>query len=333
MKKIPIKVISTQEAEVLQIRFWPTDICNFNCTYCFPGSGNVNKFRYPKNIDTVIKNFRTLFDMYTQKLGKTKFHIMVVGGGEPTLWPHIEQFCKEIREQHNVYTTIITNGSRTVRWWDENSAYFEDVVLSCHNEFVDIDQYIEVADLLFERDVKVTGLMLMDANHWDRCISMVDKMQNSKHPWFIETKAVVDAPGHGMDVYTQDQLDYLAAGIKRIPDSKWILKRFNDIRPYESIVLFDDGSAQPARPHDIIVNNWNKFQGWKCNVALETLLITSDGKITGGCQEPVFAGRDFNIFSEDFSQKFNLDVEFTAIVCPRTDCSCQPETHVSKSKA
>jgi MoaA/NifB/PqqE/SkfB family radical SAM enzyme len=269
--------------------------------------------------------------MYTQKLGKTKFHIMIVGGGEPTLWPHIEKFCKEIKEQHNVYTTIITNGSRTVRWWDDNSAYFDDVVLSCHNEFVDIDQYIEVADLLFARDVKVTGLMLMDAKHWDRCTSMVDKMQASKYPWFIETKAVVDAPGHGMDIYTQEQLDYLGMGIKRIPDSNWILKRFNDIRPYESIVLFDDGSAQPARPHDLIVNNWNNFQDWKCNVAFETLLINYDGKVTGSCQEPVFAGKDFNIFAEDFSQKFNLDVEFTAIACPRTHCSCQPETHVTKS--
>ena len=61
MKKIPIKIISTQEPDVLHVRFIPTDICNFNCSYCFPGSGNVNKFRYPKNIDTVIKNFRILF--------------------------------------------------------------------------------------------------------------------------------------------------------------------------------------------------------------------------------------------------------------------------------
>lgn len=326
----PVRIISTQARDLLQIRFWPTDICNFSCGYCFPGSGNVNKFRYPKNIDTIIRNFRVLFDTYEKKLGKTKIHLMIVGGGEPTLWPHIEKFCKEIKAQHNVYTTIITNGSRSIRWWEDNCAFFDDVVLSGHNEFVDIEHYIEVADLLYQRDVKVTGLMLMDAKHWDRCVDMVEQMKTSKHPWFIEAKAVVDAPGRGMETYTQQQIDYLSTGVKRLPDPVWILKRMHEIRPYESVVLFDDGSAKPARPHEIIVNNWNRFKGWKCDVALETLLITANGSITGGCQEPVFAGNDFNIFAETFEENFNLNVELTAITCPNTLCSCQPETHITK---
>jgi hypothetical protein len=156
-------------------------------------------------------------------------------------------------------------------------------------------------------------------------------MQNSKESWFIEVKAVVDTPGHGMDTYTQEQLTYLKNGLKRMPDSSWLLPRLHELRPFESILLFDDGNVVTARPHDLIVNEWNIFQGWKCNVALETLFINYDGLITGGCQEPVFADKDFNIFTEDFSQKFNLDIEFTAIKCPRTHCSCQPETHVTKS--
>ena len=331
MNKKPVRIISTQEANVLQIRFFPTDICNFECTYCFPGSGNIGKYRYPKNVDTVIKNFRILFDRYTEKLGKTKFHIMLVGGGEPTMWPHIEQFCKEIKEQHNVYTTIITNGSRTVRWWKDNLEFFDDVVLSTHAEFVDIKHQCAVADLLYEADIKVTGLMLMDAKNWDTCVSMVDRMKQSKQPWFIEAKAVVSAPGHGMNVYTQEQLDYLDVGIKRLPDSEWILKRLADVRTHESLVMFDDDTAIAARPHDIIVNKWNYFNGWKCNVASETLLISYDGYVTGSCQEPVFSGKNFNIFSETFKEEFNLDVNFDPIICSKMDCSCQPETHVTKS--
>ena len=78
--RIPIKIVSTQESNLLQIRFFPTDICNFNCSYCFPGSHN-EKYRYPKNVDTVIKNFRKLFDLYTTNLGKTRFHLLIAGGG------------------------------------------------------------------------------------------------------------------------------------------------------------------------------------------------------------------------------------------------------------
>lgn len=329
MKKIPIKIISTQDSDTLHIRFWPTDICNFNCTYCFPGSHDA-KFRYPKNVNTVVKNFRILFDLYTERLNKTKFHLFIVGGGEPTLWPHIEQFCKEIKEQHNVYTTIITNGSRTLKWWSDNSKYFDDVVLSTHNEFVDIEHQCEVGDLLYSAGVKTTGLMLMDAKNWDKCVDYVERMKSSKHPWFIEAKAVVDAPGHGMDIYTEEQLEYLKVGIKRLPDSEWLLNRLADIRTHESVVLFEDGSAQAARPHDIIVNKWNYFKDWQCDVALETLLIKYDGSVTGSCQAPIFANESINLFSETFEQDFKANIDFKSIVCPMEHCGCQPETHVTK---
>ena len=69
-----IKIATTQDPETLDIRFWPTDICNFSCEYCFPGSVT-NRLRYPKNIDTVIKNFRALFDYYTLAHKKTHFKI------------------------------------------------------------------------------------------------------------------------------------------------------------------------------------------------------------------------------------------------------------------
>lgn len=326
----PIRIISTQDSSTLHVRFNPTDICNFSCSYCFPGSGNVNKYRYPKNIDTVVKNFRLMFDNYEKKLKKTRFHLIIAGGGEPTMWPYLEQFCKEIKEQHNVFLTLITNGSRTVRWWKDNLAYFDDVVLSTHQEFVDIEHHCEVGDLLYEADVSVTALMLMDARHWDKCVAMVERMKKSNRPWSIEAKAVVEAPGMGMDVYTPEQLEYLAIGLKRLPDSDWILKRISTIRIHESIALFEDDSTKVNLPPDVIVNKWNYFKGWKCNVALETLLVRSDGAVTGSCLEPIFEGNMFNMFAEDFSEKFNLNVDFKPIICSRDCCSCQPETHVSK---
>jgi hypothetical protein len=330
MTALPIRVISTQDRDLLQVRFFPTDICNFQCSYCFLDSGNINKYRYPKNINTIIKNFRILFDQYSKKLNKTRFHLVIIGGGEPTLWPHVTQFCKELKEKHNVYITICSNGSRSLRWWNKNSMYVDDVILSCHNEEVDIDHYIRVGDFLFSSGIKVTGSMLMDPKNWNKCISFIERMKESRYPWFIEAKAVVDPFTGDIDSYTNDQLAYLKVGIKRLPNSEWILKRLNDVRIHESIILFNDGSAVPAKPHDIIVNKWNNFQGWNCNVAIETLLIKTDGFIIGSCQEPIFIDKKFNIFSETFDQDFSLDVGVRSIICPRNNCSCQPDTHVTK---
>lgn len=324
-KLIPIKIVSTQTSELLQVRFFPTDICNFDCSYCFANSHN-GKFRYPKNTDIVIDNFRKLFDLYINKLNKLKFHLMIAGGGEPTLWPEIERFCKEIKQSHDVYITIVTNGSRTVRWWEENAACFDDAVLSCHNEYVDIDHHIAVGDLLFAAGVKVTALMLMDAKNWDRCVSYIEKMKTSQHPWFIETKPVLDAPGHGIDVYTEDQLSYINDSLKRMPDNTWLMQRLNDLRVYESVVLFDDDTALAARPHEIITNKWNYFKGWKCNVGLEAISINASGEILGSCQLAIFGDKKQNIFSDNFTS----DLIPSQIICSLESCNCQPDTHVTK---
>jgi organic radical activating enzyme len=325
---IPIRIISTQESEVLKVSFFPTDICNFNCSYCFPGSHD-ERYRYPKNVDLVIANFRKLFDVYTQKMNKRKFDLMIAGGGEPTMWPGLEKFCKEIKESHDVYITIITNGSRTLRWWKENSLYFDNAVLSCHHEHVDINHHISVGDLLFEAGLKVTALMLMDAKHWDKCVNYVEQMLTSVHPWYIQTKEIIDAPGHGMDVYTPKQLEYITDSIKRMPDSNWLLKRLHEMKLHQSVVLFDNNTAAAAQSHTILTNEWNKFQGWTCNVGFETISINASGQVlAGSCQMNSFDGKTINVFSENFDP----DITTKQIICPLHHCSCQPDTHISKFK-
>ena len=328
MNRKPIRIINTQDKDLLQIRFFPTDFCNYNCSYCF--SELQNKYRYPKNIDLIVTNFRRIFDFYSKNFNKTKIQLVISGGGEPTLWPDLERFCKDLKESHSVIIHLVSNGSRTLRWWDKNSHYFDSVVLSCHNEYVDIEHYIEVADTLFKNDIKVTGLSVMDARNWDLCISNIEKMKTSKYPWFIEAKPVVDAPGMGIDIYSDDQLAYLNNSIKRLPDANWLLKRLEDLRLYESVILFDDGSVELAKSQTLIVNKWNNFKNWSCNVALETLVINSDGMITGSCHVDILDSKIFNVLSENFILDFNDNIKLKELKCPRDICSCSSETHVSK---
>lgn len=328
----PNKIISTQDPELLDIRFWPTDICNFNCAYCFPGSV-LNKLRYPKNIKTVIKNFRILFDSYIENHNKKKFKINVVGGGEPTLWPHLAEFCEEIKKEHQVHIQLTSNGSRTLRWWEENTNHVDEVVLSCHQAEIDIDNFIAVADYLFERKTDITALMLMDATAWNRCIDLIEKMKSSKYRWIIQAKEVVDAPGYDILSYSEEQLEYLKQPIKRAPDSDWIISNLHRFRIHESIALYDNGSAIPATPNYYIIKQINDFKDWKCNVALENLVITHDGSVKGSCQEEVFKNSQINLFSEKFEEQFKSEaMSLKTISCPFSRCQCQPDTHITKWK-
>lgn len=332
MTKKIIRIISTQESNVLDIRFWPTDICNYDCSYCFPESKD-GIYRYPKNIDTIIKNFRLLFDVYNEKFGKDTFLINLVGGGEPTMWPHFEQFCKEIKEKHNVKLQVTTNASRTLRWWQENSRYLDRAVLSCHHEFVDIDHFIAVADLLYDVGININSLMLMDAKAWDKCVSLVDRMLDSSRPWCVEVKSVVDSPGHDINSYNEDQLKYVKNSLKRIPPSDWILPRLDILSVHKSVAIFNDDTATACRPETHINNKWNYFYGWKCNVSLENLVISYDGSVKGSCQESLFRDCNLNIFSESFQEEFDkTSFQLAPISCPRVSCGCQPDTHITKTK-
>jgi len=327
-----IRIVNTQESNVLDIRFWPTDICNYDCGYCFPGSKDA-VYRYPKNIDTVIKNFRRLFDVHNEKFGKNTYLINLVGGGEPTMWPHLGQFCREIKEQHDVRIQVTSNGSRTLRWWEENSEHIDKAVLSCHHEFVNIEHFISVADMLYRKGVIINSIMLMDATAWDKCVGLINKMLRSKELWIVEAKSVVESPGKDINSYTPDQLAYINPSLKRIPPGEWILPRMDVLSVVKSVAIFDDGSAVSCRPETHINGRWNFFHGWKCDVAKENLVISYDGSVKGSCQEQLFKGSNLNIFSEDFIDEFDMSMfKLDSIICPRINCPCQPDTHISKSK-
>ena len=306
------RIISTKNNYELEITYWPTDICNFNCPYCFAGSTE-GKYRYPKDLDEELEKFKKLFSRYSQ-LGKTQFNLTIAGGGEPTLWPKLDEFCERIKQLANVKINLVSNASRTLSWWERNAKFLECVVLSCHVKDVDIEHYINVADSLFERNINVVAMMVMDASEWDTCVEYISKMLNSKYSWTIQAKEVVESPGRDVDSYTQEQLNYIKQPLKRLEPSDRILQHINEYSLIESVGLYKDGSAQVANTNKYINGKENYFKGWKCNFPLERISINASGKIQGSC------GVEFDVNNP------------APIICSKTCCGCPPDTHISKER-
>lgn len=341
----PIKIVSTQKPNILEIIWNPNNVCNYKCEYCWPGS-NTGEYKSPKDLDLIIKNFNHLINEYKTNLGKTKVHIKMAGG-EPTLWKDLDIFIRKIKENNDVYFSLISNGSRTLRWWKENGDLIDNAHLTYHIAQADPDHMIAVADTLFEFDKKVTVKVLMDRKHWQKGLDVIEYMKKtSKHKWMImagevtEPEVVKIADIKVIDAndvqLTKEQKGFLKNSLKRFPSLSWLWKNRKlifggQIRFYESIAYFENGKKLNAKANTYINNNWNGFEGWSCNIGLESVYIHWDGEIKGSCNQIIY-GLDyaFNILDEDFVSKFKPD--FKPSICSKKNCFCSPETHISKFK-
>ncbi len=340
-----IKIESTQKSKTLDIRWTPNNVCNFRCRYCFPDS-NTGDYGNPKDLALTIKNFNYLLKQYKEKLGKTRTHLKIIGG-EPTLWRELDIFIREIKKENDVYISLITNGSRTIRWWKEHGHIIDNVHLTHHVAQADLDHTIKVADILYDLGKKITVKVLMDLTCWDQCVEAVEYLKKNSRNRFIITVAEVIEPEISSLVtirastekdlkYTNDQKKYLSKGLKRIPGPWWFWKNKNlitsgEIKLYESIATLEDGSKLKAKSETYINKNLNNFKGWSCNIGIESIFIDWKGDIKGSCNEFVY-GLDYyyNILDADFTEKFILNP--VPATCTKYNCICSPETHISKTR-
>jgi organic radical activating enzyme len=328
----PVKIKSYKPNNILDVTWDITNHCNFHCRYCFPGS-NAATHKVEADLNLLVKNFTYLASQYKTKLGKDFIHLKF-SGGEPTLWKDFGKFILKLKEENNLYIGIISNGSRTLRWWQEYGHLIDNATISFHIAEADIDHTIAVADTLSKLGKKVTVLVLMDPSRWDDCIAAVHRMKTtSKEKWFIEAKTIVDTADFKV-TYTEEQQQYLLKEIKRMPSVLWFIKNIKLIvaglvRRYQSVTTLDDGSLLKMRSSGYVSRGWDKFLGWTCSIGLETLYIKWDGSIKGSCGQTIY-GLDYsyNILDSNFVVKYNP--QFKTSICQQRHCVCLPDTHVSK---
>jgi MoaA/NifB/PqqE/SkfB family radical SAM enzyme len=339
-----IKIESTQPNDVLTITWSVSNVCNFKCRYCWPGAHD-GDHPAPKDLDLVIKNMDHMLTQYKEKLGKSRVRI-ILAGGEPTLWRGLERVIKELKDRHEIYATIVSNGSRTLRWWKEYGHLFDNVQISHHIAEADLAHTIKVADTIYEAGSKMTVRIMMDAAHWDQGLKDLEYMKaHSKHKWFIDVAEVIEdylpvksipILQEGGRVYTPDQRKYLQKQRRRIPNVWWIIKNFKlflegKLQTYESTATYDSGKRIKAEPNYYTNRHLNNFLGWSCDIGLETVFINWNGDVKGSCGQILFGlDKHPNILEDEFTATFNP--EFKPSICEWANCFCGPEIHASKFK-
>jgi organic radical activating enzyme len=333
--KQPVAIINKDFENYLSVDFNISNVCNFSCHYCHPGSNEGNK-KFPKNYAMVVENFDHLLNVYKTYFNKTNVKIEITGG-EPTLWPKLPQFTKHLKTVHAISNiAITTNASRTLRWWKESSQYFDEVHISLHPQEGNAEHIINIADYLYnETQTHVAVNVIMDPTDWDKSKDNLKTVTDWKTPWLVKTWMLIKEK-HLRQDYTRDQLNFFQDKVHKLPPQEYIDRMMhNNIIPGKSNaqIVFDDGTVEPYNSFMLRTNNLHNFYGWNCNLGVDRVPIIF-GEIIGSCgAKNIFnATRPLSIFSQTFLTDFNADI-IKSITCQQTSCgSCTKDLKIPKEK-
>lgn len=318
------QIENIQDSGVLRIEYMPGNVCNYKCNYCFPGSNEGDK-TWP-DVEIVKTNLGHLLDHY-RKQGKPKSQIYLVGG-EVTLWKQLEDMCSYLKENFDTVIELSTNATRKVDWWERNAKNFDHINVSVHRELCDVDHIIKVCDVLYEQGIYVGADVLFDPLAFDQCVTIVEQLKQSKHQWPILAKAV---HFNGVHRYSNEQLEYLKTNVKRYPLTEWYNEKI--VRQRREVRITHE-SGEVLTVNDVtwlVKNKLNYFTGWSCNVGIDLIKIFPDGKITANCNQTLYGNSfDFNLYQEDFIEKFNPELK--PVICSKRICVCSEEMSCNKQK-
>lgn len=292
-----------------------SNVCNYKCTYCSPDS-NGGDLYWPD-----IENCRIAIERITEQ-SSHDHRIYTILGGEPTVWKNFTRLSEIIKEiDPNSVVNILTNGSRTINWWNRTKPYLDKVSISYHHEQADPDHIIEVVKEI-ENDCQTNIQMLMDVNHFDKCVSIFEKLKdNTTVPIQLKKLQVTFGGKEWMD-YSVEQIELIKHLHKQTahrPTSK------KNITSFGINCYYDDGTITQENNHDLIQAGRNKFKGWACNIGQDLVVIKANGNVVpaNACNNQVIMG---NI--KTAPKKVNLLTD--PIICAYKECTCGTDIEIDK---
>jgi len=318
-----VKIHNNWRDEVLNIDINLGNYCNYKCWYCWPGS-NYGTHKFP-DLELIKKNIAHLINYYKTHTNKRIFDVHFCGG-EPTHWTKLCEFIKFLKEEFNCLISMTSNGSKKLDWWKQNAKYFNRIHMSCHHEYVNLPEYRELCDYLYEQNVVVSVSVMMDPNVWDKCIDMVEYLKKSRKQWTIRYVEIIDPTIN----YTMDQKKILSQHRARRVNL-WFFWRNNKYYRSKVTAIDNNGKKHKLEDNEILLKKINNFKGWECTVGVHWLNISMSGQIAGTCGQKLYGESNYyNLYDAEFEKKFQPTIK--SAICEQISCVCSVETVMPKHK-
>lgn len=277
--------------------------CNYKCSYCPEGLHDGSK-KWPS-----LESIKSFITNTVKQVSPKKVYVELTGG-EVTLYKNFIEICKHCTEL-GAKVGLISNGSRTLRWWEENKKYFDHVCLSFHPEFADPDHFIEVIKIL-NNDVRTHVNIMMSPEKFDYCYAIANKVKNLGNI-SMALQPLIHNFGDTLYDYTAYQKNIFDKQHELISRHIKFTKSFDYYRGAMKMV-YSNNESKISSAHRFISLNENNWLGWKCYAGVEQIVVDMDGNIfRGWCN---VGGNIGNITDKNFT------ISTDPVICNKSMCHC-----------
>lgn len=278
MKKQVIKIEKITPVSFKKVEWRLGNMCNYDCEYCADESKSGDE----PYID--IETNKKVVDKVSKLFNGERIQFTFTGG-EPTLYPHLYELFKYIKENNSEHQIrMFTNGSRTLRWWTEfmQEPIIDFIMFTYHHTQVkNIDDFVASVNTLNEVDVD--GLVFFTCTD----LNFDETVQDFE---YISDRVGLDCHlkkihGKVLNQYTEDQnVRFLDNRVKqgRLAKDKSKFSSKFDIYVESHQV---DGTVEHIHdPQEIIARDQNRYLFWDCNIGMDRIVIYSDRVYKSICQ-------------------------------------------------
>lgn len=287
--------------------------CNYKCSYCpeFLHSGSLPwpEFETVKNFcDRAIKHYkgRNLYIEFT--------------GGEVTLWKDLPRVAEYLKSR-DVRIGIISNGSRSLKFWNEFIQHLDHVCLSYHPESGRVDHFYKIVELCHDK-IRTHVNLMMHPDYFDDCLELGYKVKDLPDISIAVQPLVVDME-KDLYSYTEEQRNIINTENAKLSSLVKYKKRHEYYRG--SMTMVDDlGKKVEMSPQRFISAEKNKWKGWYCSAGVEQIVVDVDGEVyRGWCRVGSSLG--------NIKDKFLYLPRFQ-VLCSKSQCHCNLDIMSTKNE-
>lgn len=315
MNIYPIKLVRPSKERNTKIVEWRlSNICNYDCSFC-PSEFKNGTTRY-LDYQSYVNSIDNLISITDKKVW------FQFTGGEPTLYPRLIDLLAYIK-QRGGYTSIISNGSRTLRWWKDlyDSKSLDLLMLTYHPEQTDdVDHIIQINNLFqSDKTLSLISVTTQSTPHlFQKSIDALSTLKQNADS-IIELK-LINQIGE-MQAYSPEQLEIIQKNLNTQTElfSKNKDSRKDFIRNipwyYASTMMlhYSDNTVKEEQIKDLIAKKLNKFRNWQCDIGKDLLQIETNLVYRAVCRQNGIMA-DLNNESVSWAKD--------SVVCQKDFCMC-----------